>query len=556
MPGINLIGARLWWRLFFHAVPSRGKRDVRIFSYPIHIPSNLLAKIAAERLRRLLESRVPMPTLTALPPEILAKYQPVIGLEVHVQLLTASKAFCGCVNQYGGEPNTHVCPTCLGLPGALPVLNRRAVEFAVLAAKAINCEIRETSIFSRKNYFYPDSPKGYQISQFDKPVAEHGWIDVPTAEGGTKRIGVTRLHMEEDAGKSIHDGFADSVSKTYIDLNRCGTPLVEIVSEPDLRTADEVFEYLTKLKEILLYTGVSDCNMEEGSLRCDANVSVMLKDAKEFGTKAEVKNVNSFRYIRAAVEYEIERQIGVIEDGGRVVQESRLWNSSEGRTYSMRSKEQAHDYRYFPEPDLPPLVVGAEWQAEIFKLLPELPESRRARMIAEYDISVQDAATLTATREFADSFEAAAKKAKSPRRVASLLTSELTMRLRLAGLELDQSPVSMAGIVMAADLAESGELSSKMLKQLLDISFEKSEDFPVVYEREKPQQISDTGAIEAMIDEVIAANPKQVEQYRGGKKTVAAFFVGNVMRLSKGQANPALLNELVTKKLDALGPSA
>jgi aspartyl-tRNA(Asn)/glutamyl-tRNA(Gln) amidotransferase subunit B len=497
-----------------------------------------------------------MSTSTEISPEILAKYQPVIGLEVHVQLLTASKAFCGCVNQYGGEPNTHVCPTCLGLPGALPVLNRRAVEFAVLAAKAIHCEIRETSIFSRKNYFYPDSPKGYQISQFDKPIAEGGWIEVPDASGAAKRIGVTRLHLEEDAGKSIHDGFADSVSTTYIDLNRCGTPLVEIVSEPDLRTADEVFEYLTKLKEILLYTGVSDCNMEEGSLRCDANVSVMLKGAKEFGTKAEVKNVNSFRYIRAAVEYEIERQIGVIEDGGRVVQESRLWNNAEGRTYSMRSKEEAHDYRYFPEPDLPPLVVGAEWQAEIFKMLPELPEARRARMIAEYDISAQDAATLTATRAFADSFETAAKKAKSPRRVAALLTSELTMRLRLAGLELQQSPVSLAGVVMAADLAESGELSSKMLKQLLDISFEKNEDFPAVYEREKPQQISDTGAIEAMIDEVIAANPKQVEQYRGGKKTVAAFFVGNVMRLSKGQANPALLNELVTKKLDALGPSA
>ncbi len=492
--------------------------------------------------------------MTALTPEILAKYQPVIGLEVHVQLLTETKAFCGCVNKYGGEPNTHICPTCLGLPGALPVLNRKAVEFAVLAAKAINCEIRETSIFSRKNYFYPDSPKGYQISQYDKPVAEHGWIEVPSFDASgaaiTKRIGVTRLHMEEDAGKSIHDGFADSVSKTYIDLNRCGTPLVEIVSEPDLRTADEVFEYLTKLKEILLYTGVSDCNMEEGSLRCDANVSVMLKGAKEFGTKAEVKNVNSFRYIRAAVEYEIERQIGVLEEGGRVVQESRLWNSSEGRTYSMRSKEQAHDYRYFPEPDLPPLVVGAEWQAEIFKRLPELPEARRARLIAEYEISTQDAATLTATQEFADRFEAAAKKAKSPKRVAALLTSELTMRLRAAGLEPEESPVSMEGVVMAADLAESGELSSKMLKQLLDIAFEKKEDFPMVYEREKPQQISDSSAIEKMIDEVVAANPKQVEQYRGGKKTVAAFFVGQVMKLSKGQANPALLNELVAKKLD------
>src|ERR1035437_7140 len=278
---------------------------------------------------------VNMSTMTAVSPEVLAKYQPVIGLEVHVQLLTASKAFCGCVNQYGGEPNTHVCPTCLGLPGALPVLNRRAVELAVLASKAINCEIRETSIFSRKNYFYPDSPKGYQISQFDKPIAENGWIDVPGATSATKRIGITRLHLEEDAGKSLHDGFADSVSRTYIDLNRCGTPLAEIVSEPDIRTPDEAFEYLTRLKEILLYTGVSDCNMEEGSLRCDANVSVMLKrdaekfGAKAYGTKAEVKNVNSFRYIRAALEYEIERQIELLESGNRVKQESRLWNNAE-----------------------------------------------------------------------------------------------------------------------------------------------------------------------------------------------------------------------------------
>ena len=451
---------------------------MRIFSYL----AGLIGTDAGSDSSRLGRIEVPMPTSTEITPEILAKYQPVIGLEVHVQLLTASKAFCGCVNKYGGEPNTHICPTCLGLPGALAGTESRAVEFAVLAARAINCEIRETSIFARKNYFYPDSPKGYQISQFDKPIAEHGWIEVPAldANGGAikKRIGVTRLHLEEDAGKSLHDGFADSVSKTYIDLNRCGTPLVEIVSEPDLRTADEVFEYLTKLKEILLYTGVSDCNMEEGSLRCDANVSVMLKGAKEFGTKAEVKNVNSFRYIRAAVEYEIERQIGVIEDGGRVVQESRLWNSAEGRTYSMRSKEQAHDYRYFPEPDLPPLVVGAAWQAEIMKMLPELPEARRARMIAEYEISAQDAATLTATREFADSFEAAAKKAKSPRRVAALLTSELTMRLRLAGLGAGAVAGVDGGIVMAADLAESGELSSKMLKQLLDTSFEKNRRLP------------------------------------------------------------------------------
>ncbi len=496
-----------------------------------------------------------MSATVALSPEILAKYQPVIGLEVHVQLMTESKAFCGCVNKYGGEPNTHTCPTCLGLPGALPVLNRKAVEFAVLAAKAIHCEIRERSIFARKNYFYPDNPKGYQISQFDKPIAENGWLDVPEGDGSTgvmKRIGITRLHMEEDAGKSLHDGFADSVTRTYIDLNRCGTPLVEIVSEPDLRSADEVFEYLTRLKEILLYTGVSDCNMEEGSLRCDANVSVMLKGAKEFGTKAEVKNVNSFRYIRAAVEYEIERQIGVIEEGGRVKQESRLWNNGEGRTYSMRSKEEAHDYRYFPEPDLPPLIVGAEWQAEILKNLPELPEARRARMIAEYGISAQDAATFTAAQAFANQFESAAKRAKSPRRVASLLTSEITMRLRAAEMEMDQSPITEDGLVLAADLAESGEISSKMLKAMLDTAFANNEDFKSVYDREKPQQISDSSVIEGLIDEVIAANPKQVEQFRGGKRTVAAFFVGQVMKASKGQANPAVLNELVIKKLDAV----
>jgi aspartyl-tRNA(Asn)/glutamyl-tRNA(Gln) amidotransferase subunit B len=468
-----------------------------------------------------------------------------------VQLLTETKAFCGCANHFGAAPNTHICPVCLGLPGALPVLNRKAVKFATLTGLALNCVIREQSIFARKNYFYPDSPKGYQISQFDKPIAEHGWIDVTTADGAIKRIGVTRAHMEEDAGKSIHDGFADSATRTYVDLNRCGTPLVEIVSEPDLRTPDEAYEYLTKLKEILLYAGVSDCNMEEGSLRCDANVSVMPRGSKTFGTKVEVKNVNSFRYIRSALEYEIERQIEVVESGGRVIQETRLWNQAEGRTYSMRSKEQAHDYRYFPEPDLPPLIVSPEWQAEIAATMPELPEARRKRMIAEYELTEQDAHTLTATREFADRFEAVARTAKSPRRVANLLLSELGGRLKAADLELEASPISLPGLVLAADLVEDGKISSKQLKQLFDISFEKSEDFPAVYEREKPQQITDASAIEKLIDDVVAANPAQVAQYKGGKKTVAGFFVGQVMRASKGQANPALLNELVTKKLDA-----
>ena len=491
-----------------------------------------------------------MPAATGPAPEILAKYEPVIGLEVHVQLLTVTKVFCGCVNKFGAEPNTNICPVCLGLPGALPVLNAKAVEYATLASLALHCEINERSIFARKNYFYPDLPKGYQISQYDKPLAEHGWIEVPTSSKTNKKIGITRVHMEEDAGKSLHEGFADSATRTYLDLNRCGTPLIEIVSEPDIRTPDEAFEYLTRLKEILLYTGVSDCNMEEGSLRCDANVSVRPRGQEKFGTKAEVKNVNSFKFIRAALEYEIERQIEVVESGGRVAQETRLWNSNEGRTYSMRSKEQAHDYRYFPEPDLPPLIVTPEFLSETREKMPELPEARRARMISEYELNEQDARTLTASREFADRFETAAKTAKNPRRVANVLLSEVAGRLKALGLEQENSPVSMGGIVFAADLLDEGKISSKQMKQLLDIAFEKSEDFPAVYEREKPQQITDSSALEKLIDEVIASNPKQVEQYRAGKKTMAGFFVGQVMKASKGQANPALLNELVTKKLE------
>src|SRR5882672_9261291 len=337
-----------------------------------------------------------------------AKYEPVIGLEVHVQLLTATKIFCSCSTHFGDPPNANVCPVCLGLPGALPVLNRKAVEFATLAAMALNCRINESSIFARKNYFYPDLPKGYQISQYDKPLAEHGWIQIP-AGSGTKRIGITRLHLEEDAGKSLHEGFANSSETTGIDLNRSGMPLIEIVSEPDIASPEEAYEYLTRLKEIILYTGVSDCNMEEGSLRCDANVSVRPLGQKEFGTKTEVKNVNSFRFIREALAYEIERQTMVLQDGGKITQETRLYNANEGRTYSMRSKEQAHDYRYFPEPDLLPLVVDAKWKAEITKSLPELPEARRARMVADYGITDYDAHVLTASKSLADQFEEAAK---------------------------------------------------------------------------------------------------------------------------------------------------
>jgi len=486
---------------------------------------------------------------TVVSPDVRTKYEAVIGLEVHVQLLTATKAFCGCSTKFGAPPNTNVCPVCLGLPGALPVLNRKAVEYAVRAAMALNCEIRETSIFARKNYFYPDLPKGYQISQYDKPIAEHGYIEIPATEA-SRRIGITRLHLEEDAGKSLHDGLPDSAHYTYVDLNRSGVPLIEIVSEPDMRSPDEAYEYLTRLKEIILYTGVSDCNMEEGSLRCDANVSVRPRGQQKFGTKAEVKNVNSFRFIREALEYEIERQIEIVESGEKVVQETRLYNANEGKTYSMRSKEEAHDYRYFPEPDLMPLVVDAKWQAEIRSSLPELPESRRQRLVVEYGITPYDAEVLTATRSLADQFEEAARSAKNPKRVANLVQSEIMGRLKGRGLEIEQSPISMKGIAMSADLVESGAISGKMLKDLYDLAFERNQDFPAIYEREKPQQITDTAAIEKMIDEVIAANPKQVEQYRAGKKTVAGFFVGQVMKASKGQANPAMVNEILSRKLE------
>src|ERR1022692_3463229 len=495
-----------------------------------------------------------MVTTPALSEDLLAKYEPVIGLEVHIQLLTASKIFCSCSTRFGDPPNTNVCPVCLGLPGALPVLNKKALEFAVLAAMALGCRINEVSIFARKNYFYPDLPKGYQISQYDKPLAEFGFVEIDLNESKTngekKKIGITRLHLEEDAGKSLHEGFAESAHKTAIDLNRTGVPLAEIVSEPDMRSPEEAYEYLTRLKEIILYAGVSDCNMEEGSLRCDANISVRPRGQKEFGTKTEVKNVNSFRFIKQALEDEMERHISVIEAGGRITQEPRLYNAHEGKTHGRRSKEQAPDYRYFPEPDLLPLVVDETWKAEIARTLPELPEARRARMVKDYGITEYDAQVLTFSKSLADQFEEAAKAAKNPKRVANLVQSELMGRLKAKGIEIEQSPISMKGVAASADLVEAGTISGKMLKDLYDLSFERGKDFPLVYEEEgRPQQSTDTSALEKIIDEILAANPKQLEQYRAGKKTMLGFFVGQVMKASKGQASPQIVNELLAKKL-------
>jgi len=490
-----------------------------------------------------------MASASSLADAVLARYQPVIGLEVHVQLLTASKIFCSCSTAFGAPPNSNVCPVCLGLPGAMPVLNRGAVEFATLAAMALSCRINQTSIFARKNYFYPDLPKGYQISQYDKPLAEFGALEIATA-AGKKNVGITRIHLEEDAGKSLHDGFPAADRSTAVDLNRAGVPLIEIVSEPDLASPDEAYEYLTRLREIILYTGVSDCNMEEGSLRCDANVSVRPRDAQAFGTKVEIKNVNSFRFVRQALEFEIARQVRALESGETIVQETRLYNPDQGQTYSMRSKEEAHDYRYFPEPDLLPLVIDTRWQEAIRRNLPELPEIRRDRMIAEYGITAYDAQVLTFSKSLADQFEQAARAAKNPKRVANLVQTELLGRLKAKGLAIDQSPISMSGVAASADLVENATISGKMLKDLYDLAFERGQDFPAVYEEEgSPRQSTDTSALEKIIDEVIAANPKQLEQYRAGKTSLMGFFVGQVMKASKGQANPQLVNDLLSRKL-------
>src|SRR5271167_359242 len=399
----------------------------------------------------------------AIAPEVLAKYETVIGLEVHVQLLTNTKIFCACSTRFGDAPNTNVCPICLGLPGTLPVLNKRVVEMASLASLALNCSVHEHSRFARKNYFYPDLPKGYQISQYELPLATEGHITL-NLNGQPKRIGITRLHLEEDAGKSLHDGFPHSDEKTYVDFNRCGTPLSEIVSEPDMRSSAEAYAYLTALRQILLYTGVSDCNMEEGSLRCDANVSVRLRGAKEFGTKVEVKNLNSFRYLQKALEFEIERHIGVLESGGRISQETRLWSQAAGRTDPMRSKEKAHDYRYFPEPDLLPVSVSEAWRVEIRSSLPELPAAKRTRFVSTFGITPYDADVLTDTQELANYFESVEKAGAPGKAAANWMQTELLRRLKDSGKEIAASPVPPAALAELVSLVESGKITGAVGK--------------------------------------------------------------------------------------------
>jgi aspartyl-tRNA(Asn)/glutamyl-tRNA(Gln) amidotransferase subunit B len=479
-------------------------------------------------------------------PEEIGKYEPVIGLEVHVQLNTRTKIFCGCPTGFGAAPNTNVCPVCLGLPGALPVLNRRAVEMAIQAALATHCRVNSFSRFARKNYFYPDLPKGYQISQYDQPLAEHGWLDV-AVDSARKRIGITRIHLEDDAGKSIHDGFKDSDRYTYVDLNRSGTPLIEIVSEPDIRTSDEAHAYLTELKQIMQYVGVSECDMEKGQLRCDANVSVRLKGAEKFGTKAEVKNLNSFRFAKMALDYEIARQVGVLEGGGRVEQETRLYNVATGETVGMRSKEHAHDYRYFPEPDLLPLRVSEKWLAEIRETVPELPADKRSRFVESYGLRGYDAQVLTSTREISDYFERAAQAAGDPRMAANWVTGDLLGSLK--GREITESPVSAEKLGELVAFIAKGEISGKMAKDIFATMFETGESAGAIIDREGLRQISDTGALEKIVDEVIAASPKQVEQYKSGKTGVIGYLVGQVMKASKGQANPAAVNDLLKTKV-------
>lgn len=477
---------------------------------------------------------------------ILSKYETVVGLEVHVELHTKSKIFCGCSTSFGAPPNTHTCPVCLGHPGVLPVLNRQAVEYAMKAAMAINCEIAEWCKFDRKNYFYPDSPKAYQISQYDQPIGQNGWIDIEV-NGNKKRIGITRLHLEEDAGKLTHiDGGFGSLA----DFNRVGTPLVEIVSEPDIRSPEEAKAYLEKLKAIMQYCDVSDVKMEEGSLRCDANISIRPYGQEKFGTRTELKNMNSFRGVQRGLEYEELRQAEVLESGGKVVQETRRWDEAQGKTISMRSKEEAHDYRYFPDPDLVRLHIDDEWKTRVKASIPELPDARQARYIKDHGLSSYDAGVLTASMKLADFFEESLKYTSDAKASANWIMGELLGYLNANGLELEDVKITGQGLGEMIQLIEKGTISSKIAKTVFKSMMETGKLPAQIVEEQGLVQISDEGAILAIVDSVIAANPQSVEDFRGGKDKAIGFLVGQIMKETKGKANPGLVNKLLKDRLN------
>ena len=478
----------------------------------------------------------------------MSSYEPVIGLEIHAHLLTASKIFCGCSTAFGAPPNTHVCPVCLGLPGALPVLNHLAVDHAIRAALALGCEIQEFSVFARKNYFYPDLPKGYQISQYERPLATDGVVEFGEA-GDRRRVGITRVHLEEDAGKSIHEGFSDSDRRTYVDFNRSGVPLIEIVTEPHLRSAADAAEFFERLRATLVWLGVNDGNMEEGSLRCDANVSVRPTGATTLGTKVEVKNLNSFRFLQKALEYEIERQVDVVNDGGRIVQETRLWDSTAGRTVGMRSKEEAHDYRYFPEPDLPPLVVEAVRVQTIRERMPELPDARRQRFVTEYGLPQYDAAHLTQSRALADYFEATIRAGAQAKLASNWIMGELARKLKgMADISANPLPAeNLAGLLV---LVDRGRISGSMAKDVFETMFTSGRTADDIVKAEGLAQIDDESAIVALINGVLTANADAAVQYRAGKTATFGFLVGQVMKAAAGKANPKRVNELLKRALE------
>ncbi len=477
------------------------------------------------------------------------QYEVVIGLEVHAELKTDTKIFCSCPTEFGGEENTHVCPVCLGLPGVLPVLNKKVLEFAVRAGLALNCEIASFSKFDRKNYFYPDLPKAYQISQYDLPICKKGHLEIEV-NGRKKTIGITRVHMEEDAGKLVHGGATIATSRySLVDYNRTGVPLIEIVSEPDMRSAEEARAYMEKLKAVLEYTGVSDVRMEQGSLRCDANISLRPVGSKEFGTKTEIKNLNSFRALQKAIEYEVERQKDILEEGGKIIQETRSWDESKGVTVSLRSKEEAHDYRYFPDPDLVPIVIDPQWVQEIRDSLPELPDAKRERLVQEMGLSEYDAGIITGSRALADFFDQTVAEYNEPKIVVNWIMGEFLRLLNASNLEVADSKVKPHSLAALLKAQAEGIISGKMAKTIFEEMFETGKEPGAIIKEKGLVQISDEGALLAVVEKVIASHPQSVEDYKAGKEKAIGFLVGQVMKETKGQANPGLVNKLLKEKL-------